>query len=49
METWTIKRGIHYKMLYCLRNMREMAKDSPHAKDLEDHIKLLEEDEKNYN
>ena len=46
-ETWKIKRGKHYMMLYCLRNMREMAKDSPHAKDLEEHIKLLEEDEKN--
>lgn len=48
-DTWTIKRSKHYTMLYCLKNMREIAKESgnPHLKQLEEHIKILEDDEKN--
>ena len=48
-DTWTIKRSKHYAMLYCLKNMREIAKESgnPHLKQLEEHIKILEDDEKN--
>ena len=46
METWTIKRSKHYMMLYCMKNLREIAKESwnPELENIEKLIKEMEED-----
>ena len=47
METWTIKRSKHYMMLYCMKNLREIAIKSwnPELEKIEKLIKDMEEDD----